>query len=89
MPSWDEILKEKDNIPTYPQTEVLKFVKRLELTFNKKPLKIWDLCCGAGRNSMAIAEMGHMTYSSDISPTGINNLRSLIDGKNFRCETAV
>jgi hypothetical protein len=54
MPSWDELFKEKKNILEFPQTEVLKFVKRLESTYVKRPLSIWDLCCGAGRNSIAV-----------------------------------
>ena len=37
MPSWDELFKEKENILDFPQTEVLKFVKRLESTFVKRP----------------------------------------------------
>ncbi len=36
-----------------------------------------------------MAEMGHDIYSSDISPTGINNLKKLTIIKNFHCETAI
>ena len=89
MPSWDELFKKKENILDFPQTEVLKFVKRLESTFRKRPLLIWDLCCGAGRNSIAIAEIGHAVYSSDVSPTGVNHLKALLKTKRYHCETAV
>ena len=89
MPSWDELFKEKENILEFPQTEVLKFVKRLESTIRERPLSIWDLCCGAGRNSIAITEIGHVVYSSDVSPTGVKNLKSLFEAKGYHCETAV
>lgn len=72
----------------YPQTEVLKFVERLESTFNVHPLKIWDHCCGTGRNSIAMAKMGHNVYSSDISQTGTTHLESLVSEKELSCETA-
>ncbi len=89
MPSWDELFKDKENIMDFHQTEVLKFVKRLESHYEKRPLSIWDLCCGAGRNSIAIAEIGHSVYSSDVSPTGVNNLKKLLETKRYHCETAV
>lgn len=89
MPTWDELFKDKKNILAFPQTEVLKFVDRLESTFNKRPLEIWDLCCGAGRNSITIAKIGHNVYSSDISPTGVNNLKSWLRSEDLRCETQV
>jgi 2-polyprenyl-3-methyl-5-hydroxy-6-metoxy-1,4-benzoquinol methylase len=89
MPSWDEIFKEKTFFPTYPQTEVFKFVERLESTFQTKPLNIWDHCCGTGRNSIAIADMGHRIYSSDISPNGINNLEALKGKNEYWCHTAL
>ena len=89
MPSWNELFKDKENILDFPQTEVLKFVKRLESASGKRPLSIWDLCCGAGRNSIAIAEIGHVVYSSDASPTGVSNLKKLLETKRYHCETAV
>ena len=89
MPSWDELFKERKNILDFPQTEVMKFVDRLESTFDRRPLAIWDLCCGAGQNSVAIAKMGHTVYSSDASPTGVSNLQSLLDSRDCHCETKV
>lgn len=89
MPTWDELFKDKKNILTFPQTEVMKFVDRLESTFDIRPLAIWDLCCGAGRNSVAIAKIGHNVYSSDVSPTGVNNLQSWLRSEDLWCETQV
>ena len=89
MPTWDELFKDKKNIFVFPQTEVMKFVNRLESTFDQRPLVIWDLCCGAGRNSVAIVKIGHDVYSSDASPTGVSNLQSWLRAENLRCETQV
>ena len=89
MPTWDELFKVKKNILDFPQTEVMKFVNRLESTFDRRPLSIWDLCCGAGRNSVAIARVGHEVYSSDVSPTGVANLQSWLSSENLQCETHI
>jgi SAM-dependent methyltransferase len=89
MPTWDELFKDKKNVWDFPQTEVMKFVNRLESTFDRRPLIIWDLCCGAGRNSVAIAKVGHKVYSSDVSPTGVNNLKTWLKSENQQCETQV
>jgi len=89
MPTWDDLFKEKKNILDFPQTEAMKFVNRLESTFDRRPLIIWDLCCGAGRNSVAIARVGHEVYSSDVSPTGIANLKLWLSSENLRGETHI
>jgi cyclopropane fatty-acyl-phospholipid synthase-like methyltransferase len=89
MPTWDELFNEKKNILYFPQTEVMKFINRLESTFDRRPLTIWDLCCGAGRNSVAIAKVGHDVYSSDVSPTGVTNLESLLRAEDLHCETEI
>ena len=70
MATWNELFKDERHIRRYPQPEVIQFVQRLELTFDDRPLKIWDQCCGGGRHSILIAEMGHEAYASDVSPVG-------------------
>jgi hypothetical protein len=48
MPTWDDLFKDNSNIQNFPQTEVLKFVQRLEKAFNKRPLKYGTFVVGLG-----------------------------------------
>jgi 2-polyprenyl-3-methyl-5-hydroxy-6-metoxy-1,4-benzoquinol methylase len=89
MATWDELFKDKRHIRRYPQPEVIRFVQRLEQAFAGRPLKIWDQCCGGGRHSILVAEMGHEPYASDVSPVGIANLRQWASERNFACRTDV
>jgi SAM-dependent methyltransferase len=89
MATWDELFKNKQHIFEFPQTEVFKFIKRLENDFTPRPLTVWDYCCGGGRHSILLAEMGHNAFGSDISPTGIDYLRQCVKAKRLHCQTAV
>ena len=89
MATWDELFKDKQHLLTFPQTEVIKFIKRLENDFTSRPLAIWDQCCGGGRHAVLIAQMGHHALGSDISPTGIAHLRKWASETGLSCQTAV
>lgn len=71
MATWNELFLNEKFIASLPQPEVYKFIKVLEDTFPDKPLSIWDFCCGAGRHTLLISQMGHSAYGSDISENGI------------------
>ncbi|WP_425447366.1 class I SAM-dependent methyltransferase [Dethiothermospora halolimnae] len=71
MATWNELFLDEKFIAALPQPEVYKFIKVLEGVFTESPLSIWDFCCGAGRHTVLISQMGHNAYGSDISPNGI------------------
>ncbi len=73
MATWNELFMDEKFIAAIPQPEVYKFVKVLEGIFPARPLSIWDFCCGAGRHTVLISQMGHNAYGSDISVNGINH----------------
>jgi 2-polyprenyl-3-methyl-5-hydroxy-6-metoxy-1,4-benzoquinol methylase len=87
--TWDELFKNKQHILEFPQTEVIKFIKRLENDFTSRPLAVWDQCCGGGRHSILIAQMGHYAYGSDISPTGVEHLQKRVKEIGLPCQTAI
>lgn len=89
MATWNELFKSKKHILEFPQTEVFKFIRRLESEFDVQPLAIWDQCCGAGRNTLLIAEMGHRAFASDVSSIGIDNLHKWSERVGLSCQTAV
>ncbi len=39
--------------------------------------RVLDLGCGEGRNALYLASLGHVTFASDISSTGISKLESV------------
>lgn len=72
MATWNELFLNEKFIAALPQPEVYKFIKVLEDIFPDRPLSIWDFCCGAGRHTVLISQMGHNAYGSDISENGVN-----------------
>lgn len=79
MATWNELFLDKRYIADLPQPEVQKFIKLLENRFPDRPLSVWDLCCGAGRHTVLISQMGHNAYGSDISENGINYTQKLLE----------
>lgn len=71
-------------IPALPQPEMYKFIKVLEGIFPDGPLSIWDFCCGAGRHTVLISQMGHNAYGSDISENGINHTEKWLESNGLK-----
>jgi len=67
MADWNELFANEKNIERIPDSAVYRFADTLEELIEKRPLRIWDLCCGAGRHTVALARMGHKVYASDNS----------------------
>jgi 2-polyprenyl-3-methyl-5-hydroxy-6-metoxy-1,4-benzoquinol methylase len=87
MQTWNELFLNKDNIKLFPQTEIYRYIKKLEGTFTERPLRIWDHCCGGGRHSILVSQMGHKVYSSDISENGLTHLKMWMNKENLQTET--
>ena len=79
MATWNELFLDDKYIEILPQPEVYKFIKMLEGVFLGETLSIWDFCCGAGRHTVLISQMGHNAYASDISENGIACTRQRIE----------
>lgn len=79
MPTWNELFATGRRVAKSPQREVLDFALRVENAFPERPLRIWDLCCGAGRHTRALAAMGHDVYASDNAPAGLDLTRALLE----------
>ena len=83
MATWNELFEKDEFIATLPQPEVYKFVRMLEKRFSERPLKIWDVCCGAGRHTALIAELGHDIYASDNAPNALTLTQNLLKKKGL------
>ncbi|MCK4665100.1 class I SAM-dependent methyltransferase, partial [Candidatus Dependentiae bacterium] len=64
MSDWNTLFDKEKAIRRIPESIILLFIKILENNFKERPLKIWDLCCGAGRHTVALAGLGHEIYAS-------------------------
>lgn len=89
MATWNELFLDEKFIASLPQPEVYKFVKVLEGIFPDRPLSIWDFCCGAGRHTVLISQMGHNTYGSDISENGINYTQKWLESNGLKATLEV
>jgi SAM-dependent methyltransferase len=89
MTIWNELFKDDENIARAPESEIYRFVKYLERVFTIRPLLLWDLCCGAGRHSAVMADLGHSVYVSDSAPRAIDLTLQLLSEAGLTAETAV
>jgi len=83
MAEWNELFLDEKFIAAMPQPEVYKFVKLLENTFTDRPLSIWDFCCGAGRHTVLLSQMGHNAYGSDVSENGIEHTQQWLESSSL------
>jgi SAM-dependent methyltransferase len=89
MPSWDELFARGELVAAYPERAVQDFVSIMEGKFEERPLRVWDLCCGAGRHTAAMAARGHEVFASDASESGIGLTRERLSRSGLAAETAV
>lgn len=89
MATWNELFLDEKFVAALPQPEVYKFVKVLEGIFPDRPLSIWDFCCGAGRHTVLLSQMGHNAYGSDISENGINHTQKWLEVSGLRATLKV
>jgi 2-polyprenyl-3-methyl-5-hydroxy-6-metoxy-1,4-benzoquinol methylase len=90
MATWDELFLNKEYINDAPQAEIIKFIQNVHTAFPTENIKIWDLCCGAGRHSVLASRMGCDVFSSDVSPNGIAYLKQSLEKNdlNANCKIA-
>ncbi len=89
MATWNELFLSDKFIEALPQPEVYKFVKILEGMFPDLSLSIWDFCCGAGRHTVLLSQMGHHAYGSDVSENGIIHTKKWLDDHGLQATLKV
>lgn len=78
-PFWEQTYRDED-VSTFtkgPTGDVSEFFGNLD-----KKFVILDVGCGEGRNSIFLAEKGHMVDAFDISEAGINKALKIAKQKN-------
>ena len=89
MATWNELFERGASIARFPEREVQEFVSLLERRFTERPLRIWDLCCGAGRHTVAMAARGHEVFASDIASRGVSMTEEQLSKRGLSARTAV
>ncbi|MFH1688909.1 MAG: class I SAM-dependent methyltransferase [Candidatus Eisenbacteria bacterium] len=89
MATWNELFERGEGIARFPEREVQEFVSLLERRFTERPLRVWDLCCGAGRHTVAMAVRGHEVFASDISANGVALTEKWLSELGLSARTAV
>ena len=80
MASWNELYVEEKNRELIPETAVYRFCSIVEGAFDERPLKSWDLGCGAGRHTIALSHLGHDVYATYDVPRAIDLTRQQLAG---------
>lgn len=65
MTTWNDFFIDEKNVEKAPEPEIYRFAVSLEKLFSERPLRLWDVCCGAGRHTIVLAGLGHEVYASD------------------------
>lgn len=88
MATWDELFTNAKHVKRVPEPEIYRFISSLETLFAERPLRVWDLCCGAGRHTIALARLGHTLYASDSAPNAIALMRTWLTELGLRAKVA-
>ncbi len=86
MATWNELFLDDKNQAKASESEVHKFVLLLEKLFAERPLRLWDLCCGAGRHTVLMTQLGHKVYASDNAPNAIKLTKKWLSEMNLKAE---
>jgi cyclopropane fatty-acyl-phospholipid synthase-like methyltransferase len=86
MSTWNELFLDEKNRPKAPESEIYKFVVLSEKLFAERPLRLWDLCCGAGRHTVLMAQLGHKVYASDNALNAIDLTKKWLAEMNLASE---
>jgi SAM-dependent methyltransferase len=89
MASWNELFLSEKHIETPPESEVIRFAKLVSKRFPRRTPRIWDLCCGAGRHTVALARFGFDVYASDNAPNAIERTKDWLAEAKFAATCAV
>ncbi|MYW01131.1 class I SAM-dependent methyltransferase [Streptomyces sp. SID3343] len=91
MTDWNQLLTDEQFIARHPEGNFYRFLGKVEDLHSVRPLRAWDLCCGAGRHTVAMAHRGWEVYASDGAETGIEETVrwSTSEGLEKRVRTAV
>ena len=86
---WDHYFTDEGDISRIPNGEVYEFVADLGKCIDERPLRIWDLCCGGGRHTVAMARLGHEVYASDGSAKAIELTRQWVEQAGLSARASV
>jgi len=86
MSDWNTLFLKPKHREPIPEAEVYRVVHLLEERFTERPLRLWDLGCGAGRHTVALAKFGYTVFATDSAPNAIRSTRELLQSCGLTAE---
>lgn len=83
MADWDTLVTDEGSLDSWPEPALARLIKVMSARFGKDGLKVWDLGCGRGRHSLALAAQGIDVYSSDYSQNAIDTTAHALEQKGL------
>jgi SAM-dependent methyltransferase len=83
MPDWNALFAREINIKRIPEAELYKFILLVEDLFKERPLRLWDIGCGAGRHTVAMSILGHDVYATDPAPRAVSITHQWLQERNL------
>src|ERR1039458_7756870 len=84
MPDWNALFAEELHIKRVPEAELYKFILLLEGLFPDRPLRLWDVGCGAGRHTVAMTVLGHDVHATDPAPRAVSITQQWLQDRQLR-----
>ena len=75
MASWNELYADEKYRELISETAVYQFCSIVEGAFDERPLKFWDLGCGAGRHTVALSRLDHDVCATDDAPRAVDSTK--------------
>ncbi|OPA72590.1 hypothetical protein BB381_05165 [Campylobacter pinnipediorum subsp. caledonicus] len=79
---WNDFLQDKKHHARYPESELVSFAF---INFPKNG-NILDLYCGGGRHTKFLAENGFNTYACDVTTSGVEHTKNLLQESNLKAD---
>ncbi len=89
MATWNDLFIDDEHIKKFPEAPVMNFLTYLRQIFSDSSLRIWDLCCGGGRHTVAAASLGYKVYASDNAENGIQHTKEWLANVDLRAECQI
>jgi ubiquinone/menaquinone biosynthesis C-methylase UbiE len=77
----------KNGGPAYPHEKLIQFMFRNYPKETRPNVKVLDLGCGSGANTVFLCKENFKVCGTDISDAGINNTRSKLDANSLKPES--
>lgn len=73
--------------PKYPHNKLIQFMFRSYHPKERNAIKVLDLGCGSGVNTVFLSKENFKVFATDISPIGVENTKNLLASERLSIES--